>query len=540
MNIIDEFNKEQLIYNRYIGEDISLPYTFEDIKLQPNDTVSADLINIKFNHLYNNFLNLYKYTKIASNVIPVSSTAIAGVTGTGVSNQFSWYFNLSARQFGRLAQNPSMNGADNTIASLLIKNLDLDRYSLFISNGNELKVLNFNSQASYISVVFSQTEVDAGYGVKYKNLCDLEFNDQYLYALDCDLNQVIKYDASGFIGENNVTNNRLYYVDSIGNTGNFLAKTAFNDPKAMTISNNILYVLDSGNSSIKTYDVNLNWKQTYRLYTDFLSAFPLDIESDSNGNIYVLTQNKKVLKYNNTFSDKVVYNFNSILQDNEEVLKIVFSKTDNNIFYLVTSKNIFKKLVSSPNSTIGKYLLYLFKYDDPAETIKSFATAPTTDNSSDRNIIFSVSGNAGKFGNFYDNLNLFDVLAVRDFDIYGFDEIKFDKNEYVQSWVVNKTLSKLILNHMRLRDQIIGKFIAAVDYKGNVAFKGTRYLLPEEINSIYFEQDITFFIGSNEVFSSSVINRSLKKIYDIQVSLLNILKEDVVRVPVSTAPIFLN
>ena len=93
---------------------------------------------------------------------------------------------------------------------------------------------------------------------------------------------------------------------------------------------------------------------------------------------------------------------------------------------------------------------------------------------------------------------------------------------------------------MRLREQIIGKFIASVDYKGNVAFKGTRYLLPNELNSIYFEQDVTFYVGSNEVVSSSVINRCLKKIYDIQVSLLNVLKEEVVRIPVGTAPILLN
>lgn len=540
MNIIDEFYNQNLVYNRFIGEDISLPYNFDSIKIQPNDTVSADLINIKIQHLYDNFMSLYRNSKISSNVIPISSTAIAGVTGNGVSTAFNWYFNLSARQFGKLSQNPSMNGADNTKASLLVKNIDLDRYSLFISNGTEIKVLNFNSQASYINVVFSQTEVDAGYGVKYKDLCDLEVYGNYIFALDCKLNQLIKYDASGFIGDNNVTNNRLYYVDSIGNTGNFLAKTAFNDPKGMTVSNNILYVLDSGNSSIKTYDINLNWIRTYRLYKDFLSAYPVDIASDSFENIYVLTQSKKIIKYDKDFITKEIFDFNIILEKDEDVLKLVFSQTDKNIFYLVTSKNIFKKFISSPNSTIGKYLLYLYKYDDPAEKIKSFASAPTSDYSSDRNILFSVSGNAGKFGNFYDNLNLFDVLAVRDFDIYGINEIIFNKNEYIQSWVFNKNLSKLILNHMRLRDQIIGKFIAAVDYRGNIAFKGTRYLLPEEINSIYFEQDITFFIGSNEVFSSSVINRSLKKIYDIQASLLNILKEEVVRVPVSTAPIFLN
>jgi len=538
MNIKEEFSNEGLIYNRYLGENIELPFSFNDISVQPNDTVSADLINLKFDHLYDNFLYLYKNTLIASNIIPVSSTAIAGVTGA--STEFSWYYNLSSRQFKPLAQSPGMEGADNTQTSLLIKNIDIDRYSLFISNGTEIKVLNFNDAASYINIAFSQTEVDAGYGVRYKNVCDMEVYNNFVFVLDSGLDTIVKYDASGFVGENTVTNNRLFYVNSIGNTGNFQAKTAFNNPLGMTVTDNLLYVLDSGNSSIKVFDTNLNWRQTYRLYTDFVSAFPVDIGSDNSSNIYVLTENKFIFKYDNKFTTKVVYDLNSLLQKDEQVKKIVFSQSNTNIFYLVTNKNIFKKLVSSPQSTVGKYLLYLYKYDIPDEIIKAFASAPTPGGDSDRNILFSVSGNVGKFGNFYDNLNLFDVLAVNNFDIYGSKEIQFNRNEYLQSWVFNKNISKLIINHMRLRDEIIGKFIASLDYKGNLAFKGTRYLLPDEIDSIYFEQDITFFIGANELLTSNIINRSLYKLFIIQQSLLNVLKAETVRIPVGTAPIKLN
>ena len=59
MNIKEEFSNEGLIYNRYLGENIELPFSFNDISVQPNDTVSADLINLKFDHLYDNFLYLY-------------------------------------------------------------------------------------------------------------------------------------------------------------------------------------------------------------------------------------------------------------------------------------------------------------------------------------------------------------------------------------------------------------------------------------------------------------------------------------------------
>ena len=154
--------------------------------------------------------------------------------------------------------------------------------------------------------------------------------------------------------------------------------------------------------------------------------------------------------------------------------------------------------------------------------------------------MFSVSGNVGKFGNFYDNLNLFDVLAVRDFDVYSFDEINFNSNEYLQNWTINKNISKLVINHMRLRDEIIGKFIASKDYMGNIFFRGTRYLLPNELASIYFAQDLSFYIGGNEIITNSIVNRPLEKLYNIQKQMLTVLGAEIIRTPSNTNPIYLN
>jgi hypothetical protein len=182
----------------------------------------------------------------------------------------------------------------------------------------------------------------------------------------------------------------------------------------------------------------------------------------------------------------------------------------------------------------------LYKYDIPDEEINGFSTAPTFNGTSDRNIMFSVSGNVGKFGNFVDNKNLYDILSINNFDVYDFNEIKFSRLEYTQSWVLNKAISKLLINHMRLRDQIIGKFIASLDYKGNLLYTGTRYLLPNELDKTFFEQDITYYIGANEIFSNSTINRAFLKLYNIQENLLSLLKEEIKRVPFSDAPIILD
>jgi hypothetical protein len=295
---------------------------------------------------------------------------------------------------------------------LLIKNNDIDRYTLLTTEGTSIQAFNFDSGATYITKVYEVDQVDVGYGVNYKKICDMDRYNNYIFILDSELNRIVKYEATGFTELNVVTNNRLTYIDSIGNYGGFSAKTNFNNPQALTIYGNMIYVLDSGNRCIKRYDLNLNWQFTYHLHKEFLSAFPIDITADRDGNMLILTAENKLLRYSDDFTVKTgEYEMSSLLAPEENFKKIDISQTNSNIFYLTTNKNIFKKFVNKPYDTIGKYLLYLYKYNINDEQIRAFATAPTIDMQNDRNIIFSVSGNngPGKFGNFTDNINLFDI-----------------------------------------------------------------------------------------------------------------------------------
>ncbi|NBP01914.1 MAG: hypothetical protein EBU90_17595 [Proteobacteria bacterium] len=170
-------------------------------------------------------------------------------------------------------------------------------------------------------------------------------------------------------------------------------------------------------------------------------------------------------------------------------------------------------------------MLYRFKFNNQ-QTLSAFCTFKN--NTDDFNIFFSKndSANSAQYSSFLDNENLYDILSIPDFDVYTLSEVSLNSEEYVQNWVLNKTISKFIVNLMRLRDQIIGKFLFANDSKNNLVFKFTRYLTANEKDSIYFESDISFLLGQNEVITNSSINRCLKKLYDIQVNLANILQAD--------------
>lgn len=521
MNISNLFLNEGLIYDRHLYTQLKLPYDFNSIKVQANDTITSELLNLKFKHLFDNFLYLYRSSIIASNIIPVSATAIAGVSASRA--YFSWYSTLSSNQFAPLTSIPGFN---KTNEAYLIKNTDIDQYSIVFTPGSAIYIANFNTNISLLSTVYQSNVIEPGYSVSFGNITAFTQASSYLFVLDSTLNRVIKYDAAGFVTDDPIKKNKLLFINSIGNLGTFNSKSEFNNPRGITSYLNNIYVLDSGNKSIKKYDINLNWIQTNRLYIDFLSAFPIDIKSDNFGKMYILTDNNKLFIYkDDSFQDKTVINLQSI-NDGETFKRLSFSRQDSNVFYLYSNKNVYKKFVTSPDQIVGKYLLYLFKYNS-IEEITAFDTAAAYNG--DRNILFSytVSNSAGKFGNFYDNLNLFDVLAERDFDIYSFDNINFEKGEYLQSWVINKSIAMLLLNHMRFRDQIVGKFIALRDKNNNIVFKGTRYLLPSELDDLFFDNTITHYIGVNEIVANNIINRPLKALYSIQERLLSILGAEI-------------
>lgn len=535
MNISSTVLESGIIFDRFLGKKLELPYPdFDYIKIQPNDIATHAVINLAFEKLYTNFLYLYKSSRVASNVIPISCTGFAGVSTN--ANVFRWSTKkdgLSTSQFRYLSA-ANLWGQDKITNIAACRNVTNNQFSIITTSGKDLVVYNadrrfFTDTIDYdltITKVLSTKEIFPKSGVLWEGIGDIMFGDNNsMFVLDASAYNIRKYDASGFITDDFVLRDKFVYIDSIGGYGEYNDNNLFNDPRNIDVFNNELFVLDSGNGCVKRFDQDLNWKITYRLFRDFLSAYPVHLSHDANGNMYVLTDKNTILKYDNDFQNKVEIPIRSLSADIEKDIKLVFSEQNTNIFYLVTDKNIYKRLVSQPDQDVGRYLFYLHNVNTD-ETVVDFYTLSSA--SADFNIMFSRTPTGiGKFTLWYDNINLFDVLLEADFDVYTLDEITIGPEEYLQNWVFNKAISKLVISHQRLADHITGQFIAKKDYKGNITFRGTRYFLPEELAKIKFSQDLTFYIGMNEVFQNNIINRSLRKIFDIQVNMFNALQAEV-------------
>ena len=271
------------------------------------------------------------------------------------------------------------------------------------------------------------------------------------------------------------------------------------------------------------------------LRSHFNNNYPIDISADGIGNIYVLTNNM-LIGYNSTFTSSTATTL-PVLPDDEYYQSITTSTTNADIFYLVTNKNVYKKFYSSIQDTIGSYLFYRFNV--VSENIKAFTSVINTQGN-DNNVIFSTYNNAGKFGVYFDNINLDTVLVTDNFDVYPLSSLQINTDEYVQNWVFNKSLAKLIINHTRLRNLIYSKFLYEPDANRTLIFQGTRYLTPTEVNNVTFDQDMVNFIGCNEIFQNTILNRCLKVIFDAQVSIFNTLQLDVRVAPDLNIPIYIN
>ena len=540
MNINDIINQEGIIYDRYLGSTLSLPYSsFDSIKIQPNETVTNFNINNIISKLYDNYLYLYKSAHVASNIIPLTSIAAIG----NYNGKFNWFRGLSSTQFNAISSLGLNIDLSNVLA--IKYNHDLDQYVLATTTGTDIIILNSNSTFTSITTALSTSTVFQGSNVNWQKIQDITFSDSddnAMYVLDLQANSISLYDASGFLTNDNLLQNILVYENSIGGFGTFDDNTKFNAPISIDYLNSEVFVLDAGNGCIKKYDKNLNWKLTYRLFKDFLSAGPVQITHDNYGNNYVLNNNWTVYKYSNDFNTKETLDFSALSAAGDSVIKVIFSQSDSNVFYFVTKNNVYKKLVDAPYDTVGKYLLNRFGYSSN-ERFSTFATISSVNNgiNYDYNFTFSKSGSAGKISLFQDNLNVVSVLTNGVFDIYPLSGININKEEYLQNWVINKAIAKLLMNHVRLRENITSKFLYdQTTIAGDTLLAGTRYLLPAELDTITFNQDVTNFIGVNEIFQNNIINRPFEKIFNIQQNLLTALAADVRNYSATPQIVYLN
>ena len=111
--IINMFTDRNILQDRLPGDVVSLPYSFYDIKIKPNDYVLAETVNYSIERLYDNWLYMLAYSVIPSNNIPDQAAGSHMVCDTGNGPQ--WKSQLSFPSLSSNTIGNSLDGINNII-----------------------------------------------------------------------------------------------------------------------------------------------------------------------------------------------------------------------------------------------------------------------------------------------------------------------------------------------------------------------------------------------------------------------------------------
>jgi len=545
--INSSFQKENLIFDRVVGDFISLPYVFDKIQIPVNELSVAGAINIRFNYLYENLLYLYSRTKILTNQIPYSYTSWLGVISgkTKATWNSTSVPNTSARNF---QTGIGLSGLDDIKDFVVSPTTDGQNIVLIASQGQTLFFTKFDTEYSSFNIILSSIYIDEKTQLKNGNITDLVLNGNDLYVVDSVNNQVLLYDVEGFIGGENVKFNKRYLKKIIGGQGGRYDNNEFNTPYAADLYLSTLVVMDSGNSCLKFFDDQLNWRYSLILKNLFSLYTIVDIKLHKNQftgitDIFLLAKENKIIILNVSDSSYKVVDFSEETTTGEYSIKYLFSKDNTNIFYILTNKSLYKKYFSRPTTKIGKF-------DLSKDNIRNYSLQALDlylDEDRDSIFLFSKTTigtnlSAGEFFRFLEPNTTNNMLYSYDFDIFSKDQIHIKNEEYSQSLTFNKSISKLINNNYVLLNQSRQRFkfdldpylpLSAVDIQmtnqdiyESYKFIKNIYIDDGVLTDPSLNVDCNNFIGNNENYQSDTINRCLYKLYLQQLGILNVIQGD--------------
>lgn len=435
---------------------------------------------------------------------------------------------------------------------------------------------------SSTKVTYYKNVIDNNTSEKCQNLQDIAYNGRYLYVTDSDINgggQVFKYDVNSYITNDPVFNGDIYLIETIGGLGTLSDTTKFNRCTTLGKKDDELYVYDEGNDCVKIFDSNFVWKSTIKLPSLYKYVI-LDIKYRYlNNKIYflykindgklqngTLTYKYGLLEYDSNLIQTNNYVFEDVLTtdingaETEQFVSFEFSEQDSNVFYVASTNTIYKKFVTKPNSpafstftTDMFYPVGSFIWNS-SSTVKWEEMTTKTWNGSKANVALtdiliipedetskytknidnlfvmaefeiptgSLSGRA--IYHFKETTNYNSVLRDTNLKYYNYKKIALDKNEYIQSIVLNKEFFKLFSNIVQFKNTLKGRFFFEYGEDDELLIRDILYFTDDEINTLTVELEYNCYVNDNELVQPNVINRMLRKLYKFQENVVELTK----------------
>ena len=514
----------------------TLPYTLDDVKISHNDLLLAEVYNDTIRKLYSNYLFLIANAEITTKTSPTTALSSYNFTDT----------------YTAAASIPSTSTSGTTSLSTINELHFLKR-----GNTNEKIVLSYGTDNSLIfkisennqtiTSLLSGNKVEFNKQFEFSNVVSVDSFNNFLFVLDKGNDTLFKFDIAGLIYsdppvERNSIDSDLpgrFLLKTIGGKGKVNRKNKLTNPSSISIFNEKIYVLDNGNFTIKIFDLNFNFINSYT-DKEIFDYNPICInvseasDLDSSGKIFILGKSGSIITCDTNFNNITVFdifsNYTSrldpakIYSEKDNFKKIISSPSQKNILYVTTNKSVIKLYKTNLTIPISFYNTSVFNLNTSYEFIDSLDVDSIS--GVDNLVLFShLSSGETKYSLFKDK-NETNKLYHENFytNYFSLSDITVKSQELVNAISFNKTTEKILYNH--------SSFFENINKKIYSYYTDTR--VPEictVVESTYsvpsnFSVTSDFYIGVNEPLLTDVINRPITKLYNQQEALFDILKED--------------
>tara|TARA_R110002020_G_scaffold30367_3_gene95776 strand:- start:1080 stop:2813 length:1734 start_codon:yes stop_codon:yes gene_type:complete len=533
--------------DRYTGDSLDLPYTFDEVRVKSNELCVHDNVNASLAKLHHNFLYLNAQTKIADNNFPKKYTGFMASTSATSFSGVGWYDNAktSAYVASQLADH-AVPATTSTLLSGIVAgdftrtDYSVDTYVGIVALSSTLIAIQSNVGDTQASIPFNVATVEDASGLQFTNIRSVKFqSDHKVIILDNAL--VHKLDIDPVLtGNRALSGVGRFLINTIGGKSkDIYDKDKFNIPIDVCIGNDDdVYILDQADYGIKKYDKDLNWLQTSSRRNHFTSlsggkvvGLTVDKETD---HVYVISDNGILFEYDNRLSFVQQTTFVDPRDTGETYNKIEFSNTNSDVIYVMTNKSLYKKFKTKLATSIGAFRLSENNISE--DDVFAFLSIMTTtkkqydhvfigSNNTSHAAITVPLGKIYKFDETIDYKTIINDLYKSD--LLPLSSVYIKGSEYVTDITINKAISKLLYNHLIFRDSFLLKYVAAYDKKGRLQLTNVDHLKPEHDNLFSYEVTQDHYIGINEPVFAENINRLFKKIYDLQSKFLLMCAETV-------------
>ena len=478
---------------RILGENtLILPYSLDEVLIQPNEWGDADIFNTSITRIQNNL----DYIKSNSQTINTDApTFYFGWLGSNSSNQadgIRWYtLNYGASYAGT----PTLAASQGSSYFTNIQDISYSPYHLYIIDNNVIRIF---TNGNIPQELFFSNSTGLSQILTSPSSLVTDSTGTILYVSDSVKNKIYRFDII-------YSSTQPYFniTSSTGGFGGLYDPSLFNTPTQLSFVNNRLAVVDYNNKCVKEYNEYLNWVQTYYI-TSFDKDRPVDVIIHPTGLIYILSENHNVYVFDGN-SNNLLHTFTLSVSN---INKITFDEKGEFI-YIITDTVVYKY------SAVG---LYISSLNLPSNNI--YISGCSADN---RSLLFATTNNIVKV---QDLVEIFKIGSGAALSYWSLDQLKLSPSEFASDLTYNRCLVRVAQNLKNFRSSLNSKFIIATEQTstGTVTYFSMQ---PIKISDRpIFDpliEDESLYVGINEFHIPQVLNRELTRLYSALVALSNIL-----------------